>query len=122
MKRNNVLGNLPSIIGKERANRFIYVSLYTFYAPTQPSLLPPVAACLPISHFLETFRVTAATKENAWSVRRFAARNRAGGMMRDTSRRRQEIIGMLHDQGSVQVHSLSEQFQVSTQTIRKDLA
>ena len=42
--------------------------------------------------------------------------------MRDTSRRRQEIIGMLHDQGSVQVIALSEQFQVSTQTIRKDLA
>jgi DeoR family transcriptional regulator of aga operon len=42
--------------------------------------------------------------------------------MRDTSRRRQEIIGMLHDVGSVQVHALSEQYQVSTQTIRKDLA
>jgi len=29
---------------------------------------------------------------------------------------------MLHDQGSVQVLALSEQFRVSTQTIRKDLA
>ena len=42
--------------------------------------------------------------------------------MRDTSRRRQEIIGMLNDQGSVQVLALSDQFGVSTQTIRKDLA
>lgn len=42
--------------------------------------------------------------------------------MRDTSRRRQEIIGMLQQLGSVQVMALSEQFQVSTQTIRKDLA
>ena len=44
------------------------------------------------------------------------------GQMRDTSNRRQKIIAMLHDQGSVQVLSLSEQFGVSTQTIRKDLA
>ncbi|HEU4959302.1 MAG TPA: transcriptional repressor AgaR [Sphingomonas sp.] len=42
--------------------------------------------------------------------------------MRDTSRRRQEIIEMLQDQGSVQVLALSNQFRVSTQTIRKDLA
>lgn len=42
--------------------------------------------------------------------------------MRDTSRRRQEIIGMLNAEGSTQVLSLSEQFGVSTQTIRKDLA
>lgn len=42
--------------------------------------------------------------------------------MRDTSRRRQEIVGMLNEQGSVQVLALSEQFAVSTQTIRKDLA
>src|SRR3569623_92962 len=42
--------------------------------------------------------------------------------MRDTSRRRQEIIGMLHDKGSVQVLALSELYRVSTQTIRKDLA
>ena len=42
--------------------------------------------------------------------------------MRDTSRRRQEIIGILNAEGSTQVLSLSEQFRVSTQTIRKDLA
>ena len=42
--------------------------------------------------------------------------------MRDTSRRRQEIIGMLNAEGSTQVLALSEQFRVSTQTIRKDLA
>jgi DeoR family transcriptional regulator of aga operon len=42
--------------------------------------------------------------------------------MRDTSRRRQEIIRMLQSEGSAQVLALSEQFGVSTQTIRKDLA
>ena len=42
--------------------------------------------------------------------------------MRDTSRRRQEIIRMLQTDGSAQVLALSEQFRVSTQTIRKDLA
>jgi DeoR family transcriptional regulator of aga operon len=42
--------------------------------------------------------------------------------MRDTSRRRQEIIRMLNAEGSTQVLALSDQFRVSTQTIRKDLA
>lgn len=42
--------------------------------------------------------------------------------MRDTSRRRQEIIRMLNTDGSAQVMALSAQFGVSTQTIRKDLA
>ena len=42
--------------------------------------------------------------------------------MRDTSRRRQEIIRLLNSDGSAQVLALSEQFGVSTQTIRKDLA
>jgi DeoR family transcriptional regulator of aga operon len=42
--------------------------------------------------------------------------------MRDTSWRRQEIIRMLNSEGSAQVLALSEQFGVSTQTIRKDLA
>jgi len=42
--------------------------------------------------------------------------------MRDTSRRRQEIIRMLQTDGSAQVLALSERFRVSTQTIRKDLA
>jgi DeoR family transcriptional regulator of aga operon len=42
--------------------------------------------------------------------------------MRDTSRRRQEIIRMLSSEGSTQVRALSDQFRVSTQTIRKDLA
>lgn len=40
---------------------------------------------------------------------------------RDTSDRRQRITAMLQDQGSVQVRSLSTQFGVSGQTIRKDL-
>lgn len=40
---------------------------------------------------------------------------------RDTSERRQRITAMLHDHGSVQVLSLSDQFSVSSQTIRKDL-
>ena len=42
--------------------------------------------------------------------------------MRDTSSRRQKVVGLLQEQGSVQVLALSAQFEVSTQTIRKDLA
>ncbi len=42
--------------------------------------------------------------------------------MRDTSDRRQRITVMLQEQGSVQVLSLSGMFDVSTQTIRKDLS
>lgn len=41
--------------------------------------------------------------------------------LRDTSGRRQRIIGLLRDQGSVQVAELSEMFDVSSQTVRKDL-
>lgn len=41
--------------------------------------------------------------------------------LRDTSNRRQKISVMLRDRGSVQVQALSEMFQVTTQTIRKDL-
>lgn len=41
--------------------------------------------------------------------------------VRDTSDRRQRITGMLHERGSVQVLALSEMFDVTTQTIRKDL-
>jgi DeoR family transcriptional regulator, aga operon transcriptional repressor len=41
--------------------------------------------------------------------------------MRDTSARRQMIVSMIQDRGSVQVMSLAAQFDVSTQTIRKDL-
>jgi DeoR family transcriptional regulator, aga operon transcriptional repressor len=41
--------------------------------------------------------------------------------MRDTSARRQQIVAMIQDRGSVQVNGLASQFQVSTQTIRKDL-
>src|SRR6185295_15274706 len=40
---------------------------------------------------------------------------------RDTSSRRQRIISMLREQGSVQIPSLAETFNVSTQTLRKDL-
>jgi len=40
---------------------------------------------------------------------------------RDTSERRQRITVMLQDAGSVQVMALAEMFDVSTQTIRKDL-
>lgn len=40
---------------------------------------------------------------------------------RDTSNRRQKISAMLRDQGSVQVQALADMFQVTTQTIRKDL-
>ncbi|MEJ0061552.1 MAG: transcriptional repressor AgaR [Terricaulis sp.] len=41
--------------------------------------------------------------------------------VRDTSNRRQRVSAMLRDQGSVQVQTLAEMFQVTTQTIRKDL-
>lgn len=41
--------------------------------------------------------------------------------MRDTSTRRERIVSMLKDNGSVQVPALSEIFGVSTVTIRKDL-
>jgi DeoR family transcriptional regulator, aga operon transcriptional repressor len=41
--------------------------------------------------------------------------------MRDTSQRREKIIKMLREQGSVQVNALSQVFGVSTQTIRQDL-
>lgn len=41
--------------------------------------------------------------------------------MRDTSTRREKIVSMLKDNGSVQVPVLSEIFGVSTVTIRKDL-
>lgn len=41
--------------------------------------------------------------------------------MRDTSQRREKIIKMLREQGSVQVNALSQLFRVSTQTIRQDL-
>jgi DeoR family transcriptional regulator, aga operon transcriptional repressor len=40
---------------------------------------------------------------------------------RDTSNRRERITAMLHERGSVQVLPLSDQFGVSSQTIRKDL-
>ncbi|MCP9222610.1 transcriptional repressor AgaR [Erythrobacter sp. LQ02-29] len=41
--------------------------------------------------------------------------------LRDTSGRRQKMIAMLKDLGSIQVAELSRQFDVSSQTIRKDL-
>jgi DeoR family transcriptional regulator of aga operon len=40
---------------------------------------------------------------------------------RDTSSRRQRIASLLHEQGSVQIPTLAELFNVSTQTLRKDL-
>ena len=40
---------------------------------------------------------------------------------RDTSSRRQRIASLLHEQGSVQIPALAEMFNVSTQTLRKDL-
>lgn len=40
---------------------------------------------------------------------------------RDTSQRRQQISALLRDRGSVQVAPLAERFNVSMQTIRKDL-
>jgi len=41
--------------------------------------------------------------------------------MRDTSDRRRKIVAMIQERGSVQVLALAAQFDVSTQTIRKDL-
>jgi DeoR family transcriptional regulator of aga operon len=41
--------------------------------------------------------------------------------MRDTSKRREKILTLLREQGSVQVNHLSQTFRVSTQTIRQDL-
>jgi DeoR family transcriptional regulator, aga operon transcriptional repressor len=40
---------------------------------------------------------------------------------RDTSSRRQRIVSLLREQGSVQIPALAELFGVSTQTLRKDL-
>jgi DeoR family transcriptional regulator of aga operon len=40
---------------------------------------------------------------------------------RDTSSRRQRIASLLHEHGSVQIPALAELFNVSTQTLRKDL-
>jgi DeoR family transcriptional regulator of aga operon len=40
---------------------------------------------------------------------------------RDTSKRRERILSLLREQGSVQVDELSTRFHVSTQTIRQDL-
>jgi DeoR family transcriptional regulator of aga operon len=40
---------------------------------------------------------------------------------RDTSARRERILALLRQQGSVQIPALAEQFGVSTQTLRKDL-
>jgi DeoR family transcriptional regulator of aga operon len=40
---------------------------------------------------------------------------------RDTSSRRQRIASLLQEQGSVQIPTLAEMFNVSTQTLRKDL-
>ena len=41
--------------------------------------------------------------------------------MRDTSARREKIISLLKEKGSVQVHELSSFFDISTVSIRKDL-
>lgn len=40
---------------------------------------------------------------------------------RDTSNRRERIVSLLREQGSVQIPALAELFRVSTQTLRKDL-
>ena len=40
---------------------------------------------------------------------------------RDTSNRRERIVSLLREQGSVQIPTLAELFRVSTQTLRKDL-
>ena len=40
---------------------------------------------------------------------------------RDTSNRRERIVALLREQGSVQIPTLAERFHVSTQTLRKDL-
>ena len=42
-------------------------------------------------------------------------------VIRDTSRRRQEISALVRERGSVQVTTLAERYSVSMQTIRKDL-
>ena len=42
--------------------------------------------------------------------------------MRDTSKRREKILTLLREHGSVQVNVLSQSFHVSTQTIRQDLS
>ena len=41
--------------------------------------------------------------------------------MRGTSKRRERILSLLREHGSVQVDSLSGEFRVSSQTIRQDL-
>jgi DeoR family transcriptional regulator, aga operon transcriptional repressor len=40
---------------------------------------------------------------------------------RDTSNRRERIVALLREKGSVQIPALAERFRVSTQTLRKDL-
>src|ERR1700677_4463316 len=40
---------------------------------------------------------------------------------RDASNRRERIVSLLREQGSVQIPMLAERFRVSTQTLRKDL-
>jgi DeoR family transcriptional regulator, aga operon transcriptional repressor len=40
---------------------------------------------------------------------------------RDTSNRRENIVALLREQGSVQIPALAKRFHVSTQTLRKDL-
>jgi len=40
---------------------------------------------------------------------------------RDTSNRRERIVALLREKGSVQIPALAEHFRVSTQTLRKDL-
>jgi DeoR family transcriptional regulator, aga operon transcriptional repressor len=40
---------------------------------------------------------------------------------RDTSNRRERIVSLLREQGSVQIPALADLFRVSTQTLRKDL-
>ena len=40
---------------------------------------------------------------------------------RDTSNRRERIVALLREHGSVQIPALAERFRVSTQTLRKDL-
>lgn len=47
--------------------------------------------------------------------------NQWKGQMRDTSQRREQIIRMLKEGGSVQVSDLSARYNVSSVTIRKDL-
>jgi DeoR family transcriptional regulator, aga operon transcriptional repressor len=61
------------------------------------------------------------SKDTAMTRQRCPARGDEERWMRDTSDRRQKTVTMIQDRGSVQVLSLSAQFGVSTQTIRKDL-